>query len=187
MLNTKYQIPNTKCRGFTLIEATVSMFVFVLMMAAVTHVFSRAFSAYKYEKAVQSDLEAAQFALNTMAKELRTSSVSQLFWYSLSSIKFYDYSQGLCIQYTRSGTDLKVGKYSTFATANDCFAAGISSDHTVATGITGLSFIGSVSNGTAGSQAVGKVTILLQVDSGTASPTNIQTSVSLRDYQNVGL
>ena len=122
-----------------------------------------------------------------MAKELRTSTV-KLFWFAPDTIKYYDYSQGLCIQYTKSGTNLMVGKYSSFATANDCFTGGgVLSNNIVATGIVGLSFAGAESSGTPGSQNVGKVTILLQVDSGTASPTNIQTSVSLRDYQNVGL
>lgn len=171
----------TSYRGFTLIETLVSMFIFVLVIAAVSQIFTQAFSGYRYEKSVQTDLETAQFAVNTMAKELRTASISSS---SSSSIKFIDYSQNICFDYEITGATLTVASKTGVKIVDDCGSGGYGSSTVVSNGITAGSFsvIPSVKSST-----VGRVTISLQIGTGLTHRANIQTSVSLRDYANSGL
>lgn len=168
--------------GFTLIETLVSMFIFVLVVASVSQIFTRAFSGYRYEKSTQESLESAQFAMNTMAKELRTSSI--VAFVSTTDIKFIDYSQGKCFEYQITAGTLTMAYRDGVTKVADC--GGSYGDSTiVASGIVGGRFSVVSSNAT----QVGRVTISLQVGGATASAqkSNIQTSVSLRDYNVSGV
>jgi prepilin-type N-terminal cleavage/methylation domain-containing protein len=62
--------------GFTLIELLVSVFVFLLIMLAVVTIFIREVEAFRNAKDSQRSLENAQFAMNFVAKTLRTSIVT---------------------------------------------------------------------------------------------------------------
>lgn len=170
-----------KYQGFTLIETVVSTFIFVLTIAAVSQIFTQSFSGYRYEKTVQGDLESAQFTINTMAKELRTSSIASS---SSSSVKFIDHSQGMCFDYEITGTTLTVASQNGVTTVADCGSYG--SPVVVARGIVGGKFDVTESR-SSGPQRIGKVTVSLQIGTGATHQANIQTSVSLRDYGNVGL
>lgn len=174
-------IRSKKSAGFTLIETLVSMFIFVLVMASVSQIFTKAFSGYRYEKSTQESLESAQFAMNTMAKELRTASISSS---SSSLIKFIDYSQNTCFDYEIIGTTLTVESKAGTKVA-DCGSGGYGASAVVASGIVSGSFLAVSSN----TMQVGRVTISLQVGGATASAqtSNIQTSVSLRDYNVSGV
>jgi len=170
-----------KYQGFTLIETVVSMFIFVLMIAATAQIFTQSFSGYRYEKSVQNDLESAQFAINTMAKELRTSSIASA---SSSSVKFIDYSQSTCFDYEITGTTLTVASQGGAEKVSDCGSYG--SPTVVARGIVGGAFAVTESR-SSGPQRIGRVTLSLQIGTGATHQANIQTSVSLRDYGNAGL
>ena len=62
-------------KGFTLIEMIISIFVFAIIMIAIVDVFARQINAHRYARSAEGDLENAQFALNYIAKTLRTASV----------------------------------------------------------------------------------------------------------------
>ncbi|MEA3323384.1 MAG: prepilin-type N-terminal cleavage/methylation domain-containing protein, partial [Patescibacteria group bacterium] len=62
-------------KGFTLIEVIVSIFIFAIMMTSISGIFARQISSYKQTRIMANDLENAQFALNYVAKTLRTSSI----------------------------------------------------------------------------------------------------------------
>src|SRR3989304_59518 len=86
------------CKGFTLIEAVVALFVFLIIMLSLSSTFTQSFSGYRNTRMVQKDVENAQFALNLMAKELRTSTVVSSAG-SSNTVKFYDHSQNICFEY----------------------------------------------------------------------------------------
>lgn len=174
-------------RGFTLIEVVVAMFIFVIIMTTVSGIFGRAFQGYRGAKAIQRDLEAAQYAINLMAKSLRTSSIISN---SPTSVNIYDHSQDKCIVYRfDSDNKLKISSANpSFPGDKDtCTFSGTLSDMT--TGYVAGNFL--VVPSLAG--IVGKVTVSIKVcppTGCTGSPRDeakIQTSVSLRDYVESGL
>lgn len=190
-----YSYRHTSAKGFTLIEVLVSLFVFVIIMTAVTNTFTSGFSSYKNTKIAQKNVEDAQFALNLMAKELRTSTVvSSGSTVPQPVITFYDYSQSLCVRYRIDAShNLQRGKISVAA-------SDISSDCTTA--IPDSSFgmqnmnAGNINYGrfritpsvTGATPRFGKVTVTLDINqNGTTQHAYIQTTVSLRDYGFVGL
>ncbi|MFA5986221.1 MAG: prepilin-type N-terminal cleavage/methylation domain-containing protein [Parcubacteria group bacterium] len=69
-----WRIKNCK-KGFTLIELMVSIFIFLIIMTAIVGIFARQIQAYRNARVSQNDLENAQFAMNYMAKTLRTATV----------------------------------------------------------------------------------------------------------------
>ena len=73
-MKMKKNFSKTK-KGFTLVEMMVSIFVFAIMMTAIAGIFARQISSYKQTRIMANDLENAQFALNYIAKTLRTSSI----------------------------------------------------------------------------------------------------------------
>lgn len=91
-------------KGFSLLEIIVAVFIFSLFMTSMSVVFSRFYLGYKKTKYVQKNLENAQAAINSMAKTMRTSSLtggplipgSPFTSYSL---RIFDYSQLKCIEY----------------------------------------------------------------------------------------
>ncbi len=70
MQNKKYKIPDTKS-GFTLIELMVAVFIFSLMLVAIVSVFASAVTAYSKARAMKSLKENAEFAISSMAKDVR--------------------------------------------------------------------------------------------------------------------
>ena len=174
----------SKYQGFTLIETVVSMFIFVLVIAATAQIFTQSFSGYRYEKSVQNDLESAQFAINTMAKELRTASIKNT---TATSVEFIDYSQSKCFIYAITGTTPKTLTVQVDDSAKDLSECGsYNSATTVVKEIAAGKFSVTESR-SSGPQQIGKVTVSLQIGTGATHQANIQTSVSLRDYGNAGL
>ncbi len=174
-----------KHSGFTLTEVLVSLFLFVILIAAIAQIFTSAFTGYRYTKTVQRDLEAAQFAMNTIAKELRTGSIVSSSG-SRSSVQFYDHSQGVCFEYRVSGGNLEVAR-SNATGVNDCSSLNLSSFTTVAGGIVSGGFFVTPSDGTSSPKRVGRITISLEIGEGDTHRARVQTSASLRDYGNSGL
>ena len=171
----------------TLIEVVVAMFIFVVLMAAVAQIFSAAFFGYRDTRAVQRDLENAQFAINKIAKALRTSTIVSNPGQQ-DYVRFYDYSQGICFRYRISNTVLEVAQ-SVVEDVDDCDAWSPSpqSYTGVTTGTVAGRFFITPSVSTAGSEHVGKVTIEFEINQGPNHTAKIQTTVSLRDYGYVGL
>lgn len=181
-------------KGFTLIEVVVALFIFALLMSSVSGVFANAFLGYKAARSSQRDTENAQYAMNAMAKELRTSSIAAS---SATAVRFYDYSQDICFAYRIQNGNLEVASVTPSDLALLPLAAdkldfcenppgGMGPYTIVTTGVvTGnFSVIASVP---APASSVGKVTISLQIAEGTKHAARLQTTASLRDYSYTGI
>lgn len=172
-------------RGFTLTEVLVAMFVFSIMMAAVSQVFSTTFTAYRNVRAIQRDIDNAQYSLNILAKELRTSSVVSTNG-TVSVVKFYDHSQGKCFQYQINQNKLQVASTDPVPdSVGGCIATTFSSFTDISTGVITGAF--RVTSSTTTPSSVGKVTMSLDISEGSDHHAKIQTSVSLRDFSLSGL
>jgi prepilin-type N-terminal cleavage/methylation domain-containing protein len=188
-------------RGFTLIEMIVAIGIFAVMMTVIAATFASGAFAFRGSRDLQRNVESAQYAMNTMAKHLRTSTVvyptspDNL----ASQIRFYDYSSSRCFEYRiqddtlqarwSAGTDPEDSTVS----LDDCRSSGVSgtfSDMTPSVVEGGFSVVPSDDGATGGDRQIGRVTISLSVrndaGSGSATSAGIQTSVSLRDYAFVG-
>lgn len=182
--------------GFSFIEVIVATFIFVLMMTAVAMTFSSLFSGYKSAKTIQKNLENAQYAMNLMAKSLRTSSV--VFPVSdgnSETVKFYDYSQKKCIELSFdtpgnlmyreiSNSDLDDSLNKKLWCENGVFTDNLTN---LTAGYVSGSFY--VVPSSADSKTVGRVIISMEVcsDSTCKNSARIQSAVSLRDYGEAGL
>lgn len=178
--------PKKITKGFTLIEVMVALFTFLLIMSAASQIFTKAFAGYKDTKAVQRDTENAQYALSVMAKELRTSSIVNPSGSLVSSqsVRFYDYSQGVCFQYRINASELQVARASASG-AGSCASASLGTYTAVTTGTVSGRFI--VTPSTTSPKSVGKITLSLDISEGSSHTAHIQTTASLRDYGYVGL
>lgn len=180
--------------GFSLMELMVSMFVFSVIMAAVVGVFAQSASSFRRAKDIQRNLEDAQYAMNLMAKTIRTSSVEYDY---TENLDIYDYSQSKCIRYSHSDETKKI-KYGEIS-ADDPDSCSDLDSITLSDLISG--YVNSVSFDVTPSEVptapdpgiVGKVTISMEVcatadcEAMEKDKVRIQTTVSLRDYGVSGL
>lgn len=183
----------TKC-GFTLIEVIISIATFSIIMLSVMYIFGTAFSGYRETRNLQHNLESAQFAMNTMAKELRTSSVVRGFVTNPIDIQFIDYSQnggkGACIAYWVDPNTNQFKKWSRSMTntnpnTNRVICATLSNwNNADYMGILVEDVAESAVRTTASDDSprtVGKVTVRLRIGT-PANNQTLQSSVSLRDF-----
>jgi prepilin-type N-terminal cleavage/methylation domain-containing protein len=175
-------------KGFTLVEMLVSLFIFALIMVAVSQIFSTAFLSYRTTRSVQHDIENAQYTLGILAKELRTSSIVSASG-SQQSVQFYDHSQSKCFQYRINANRLQFASIvPTPNTVAGCAATIFVGFTTISTGNVTGSFQVTTSETPGGPPVrVGKVTIALTIAEATTHQASIQTSISLRDFGNIGL
>lgn len=186
----------SRSRGFTLIEVVVALFVFTLLMSSVAGIFSSTFLGYQSARSSQRDTENAQYAINAMAKELRTSSIANPTTPGAGpSVRFYDYSQDICFNYRIQNGNLEVASVapadpSLLVTAADklafCSSASMGAYTTVTTGVVTGTFVVTPSSA-ALPISVGKVTVALRIAEGTRHEARLQTTASLRDYGLTGL
>ncbi len=187
-----------KILGFTLIEVVVAMAAFSVIVMGTMQIMAQSTKSYRGQKLIQTNLESAQFALNLMAKELRTSSIISP---GASSIVFFDYSQSRCIQYQVSAGVLSkraspIGD-ALFTNADpDSNRSNCSTYGFPSIGYTPL--LSDISNhrfqidpstslnDTPPNPHVGRVTISVTIGTGGAVAT-AQTTVSLRDYNYIGI
>ncbi len=205
-----------KLKGLSLIEVITSIGVFSLMMVTIAGIFGSSISSSRANRVVERNLENAQFVMNEMAKELRTSTIVDTTFSSGSNtfashgvnnhIRFFDYSQGRCIEY-RMGSDgtnnyieraafipvVAVGEIPRDKCKDDATTTTALGTYTrVTTGHVVPSFSVVTSSNGGGNSAlarVGLVTMVFVVKEkplGTQSVT-LQTTVSLRDYAESGI
>jgi type II secretory pathway pseudopilin PulG len=192
--------------GFTLIEAVVALFVFLIIMLSLSNTFTQSFAGYRNTRAVQKDVENAQFALNLMAKELRTSTVVSSGG-TKKIVKFYDHSQSICFEYkiiddvndklTVSKKNIDTGNTSYYddpddpSTFNPFLACAGSSGFSSATDLIRIENTGGKLEGNfavvpsdknSSPKKLGKITISLQISEGPKHTANVQTTSSLRDF-----
>jgi prepilin-type N-terminal cleavage/methylation domain-containing protein len=175
-----------KSKGFTLLELLISVGILSLLMLTTSTIFVRSFSSYQSTKELENSITDAQFLMNLLAKELRTSTVvSPSSSGTTSSITFFEYSKSQCIQYRFSGERLEVARANA-PDVSSCSSGSVGSFSPV-----GLSSISGsftvVPSRPSGPQRVGQVTMSMSVDAGDAGTVDIQTTTSLRDYGYVGL
>jgi prepilin-type N-terminal cleavage/methylation domain-containing protein len=169
--------------GFSLVEVIVSIFVFSFVMAMLAGSFASFFRNYINEKKTQVDVENAQYAMNIMAKALRTSEVEDTQSFPMNT---FDYSQNKCIQYRFASGTGGVSKMQAGFTGDsspkklgDCnFGSGVTYRD-----MTTYDIKYAVVNSQATEvPALGKVTVSMGVrdQSNVTSTVPIQMSVSLR-------
>lgn len=177
----------------------MSLFVFLIIMLSLSNTFTQSFSGYRNARVVQKDVENAQFALNLMAKELRTSTIVS---FTVSSVKFYDYSQKKCFKYEIVGKELKVAQTGTvnpadylddpddpssFNPFSACALVDFSSSKALVKiendsgDLTGT-FQVVPSDKNSNPKKIGKITASLQISEGPKHTANVQTTSSLRDF-----
>lgn len=178
--------------GFTLIELLISISILTVLMLATTDIFVRSFSSYQSTADLESSLADAQFLINFLAKELRTSTVvSPSSSGSTQTLKFYEHSKGECVQYRFDSTNeiLEVARGSSGSSFESCDnGSDLSGFEVVGVGkVTGAFYSVPSQTVDSGSARVGRVTINLILQEDESNPIPIQTTVSLRDYGYIGL
>lgn len=175
-------------KGFTLIEMIISMAILVIMSTAIAGTFASGFSSYGSSRELQRNLETAQYALNTLEKLLRTSTLRDTMDGLRTNIVFYDYSSGRCFQYRIHANSLQARWYSDVFANCSAGGFGASSYSNITNGHIQGNFQVTNSVPTVGSKKIGRVTVNLSVkkDSASTKETRIQATASLRDYSYVG-
>jgi prepilin-type N-terminal cleavage/methylation domain-containing protein len=189
-------------KGFTLVEVLVTTFMFVVIVGAVSHLFANAIEAKKNVSAVQGDYEKAQLTLNLVAKVLRTStvvgvneSIGPVVNNSIvSSVQVFDYSQvsagSPCLSLKFEGDKLKMAIDDVGVTAiEDCDGTNNTPTFSSYRDLADNRIEGffNVTETDITSNTTGKVTISLKAKPNTGNDRDvaeIQTTVSLRDYEN---
>lgn len=172
-------------------EMIVAIFVFSLIMTTTMATFVGMTSSRKKVKAIQLDVEDARYAIELMAKTLRTSSVISPNALDVQDIRAYNYSEGMCVEYKFNSTTNKLQSWSgapnTEGEMSTCSWPASTSLNDMTNGNIGDVHFAIVKTGTT---TVGKVIIAVKVCYGNdctaaGDVTTIQTAVSLRDYNEV--
>lgn len=186
-----------KMSGFTLIEMIIAIGVFSVMSVAIAGAFTSGFSSYSDTRELQRNVETAQYALNTLEKLLRTSTVVSAAGTNVQAITFYDYSSARCFRYRiisgGSASSLMAQWFQTpdpFGPLNPCTTASASfpASAAVTSGYVTGGFTIVPSDKLSTPKKMGRVTVNLSVkaDSGATIESRIQATSSLRDYSYVG-
>ncbi|MEI7749486.1 MAG: type II secretion system protein [Candidatus Moraniibacteriota bacterium] len=167
-------------RGFTLIELIVSMGVFIVMITTVSATFASGFASYGNARDLERDVESAQYAMNTLAKYLRTSTIIDS---TPSSVVFYDYSSNRCFEYEITGAGVLQARMKDIVSYSQCSVSVLGSPFDLTTGYVSGEFV--VDPSVKSPKHMGRVTLYLDIRKSPTSTmsANVQTTVSLRDYQ----
>lgn len=169
-------------KGFSLVEMILAVFIFTIAMTAITGVFGNFFKNFQKTKLVQRNVESANFAMNQMAKTIRTSKV--IFplpsSFPMPYAVLFDYSQGdgrdgsgKCIKYSFTGSSIQVASSGVLADSSSCIpASGFGSLSDMVQGVLVGSFDYDSTNN--------RMTIMLNVGNATSS-SRLQTTVLLRN------
>lgn len=179
--------------GFTLVEMIIAIGVFSIMSVAIAGAFTSGFSSYGDTRELQRNVETAQYALNTLEKLLRTSTVVSAAGNNVQAITFYDYSSSRCFRYRFVAGGSFAAQW--FVTSDPfgtspCVtgSASFSASAAVTSGYVTGGFTIVPSDKLSTPKKMGRVTVNLSVkaDSGAAIESRIQATSSLRDYSYVG-
>lgn len=186
-----------KLRGFTVTEILVGLTIFILLSSASSLVFTRLIKSHRATTLMQKNVQDAQFAINIVAKTLRTSTIlSSSPGDEVDLIRLFDNSQARCVEYRFNSVlkTLETRLASGVGTREDCeapnpFEAGDVFQPLFSSEVVG-SFTYTSSNGNPADPIsawrVGRATISLELISPggilSGDVVRIQTTVSLRDY-----
>ncbi|GBE17247.1 hypothetical protein BMS3Abin15_01086 [bacterium BMS3Abin15] len=203
--NTNRQKLIANKKGFSLLELLVAIFIFSVVMVASTGIFGSSIKGYRNAKAIQKDMENAQDAMSVIAKTLRTSTVYECFgvaWGDCSTppfqaIRIYDHSQNKCVMYGFRSSDnvLEAIKFSIAGTDDPAVECINGANYGGSSAASDLVDTGNVTGQFDVIQSVvgqiGKITVSMEVAPNPSTPekdkARIQTTVSLRDYDEAGL
>jgi prepilin-type N-terminal cleavage/methylation domain-containing protein len=183
---------STDKQGFTLIELLLAVFIFSLVMITAVFLFVRFVTFQKRATGIQQNMENARYAMELMAKTIRTSSVVSCAGAATcpptaESIELYDYSQNKCVRYYKQDNKIWSGSISNDRAECDSITAyGITGTSIVNNYIDNLTFRAIKTD--AAAFQVGKVTMSVEVCStdfcsgAENDRATLQTTVSLRDY-----
>lgn len=199
-----------KCKGFSLAETLIAIFIFSLAVTMLSGSFSSFLKNYSDAKQLQKNMESAQYGMNLFAKTMRTSKIVS-YWldgngsafcspsqkdqslctgnvYGFDTIRAWDYSQNKCYRFQ-------------IDSANHVFLAssvGLTDESDCTSGTGGLGFVANNEFSTGimfgkfeidpkifDEGHAGKVSIYLKLGRN-GQPQNdvsMQTSVSLRNFQ----
>lgn len=169
-------------KGFSLLELIIAIFIFSLVMMVVVSAFLRVADARKRAKGMQQNLENMQYAMELMAKSLRTGSMISAGG-TAPNIQFFENSQGKCIEYAFQNNRLQY-RVGSGADKASCSFSSAFSDMTneFVTANSGFKITPSSSS------VLGRVTVVMEICSDAScsgDKSSIQTTVSLRDYDEV--
>ncbi len=177
-----------KYKGFSFIEMMVTVFVFSIVVTTSLAVFVNVSTTQKRSEEVQKHMEDLRLTLELMAKNIRMSSVdvSGTGVQEVQDLYFYNYSQGKCINYCITNTNIYSREIEvTRSDYLDCHDAFLGNCET-----NGFSMI-NLDSEIAGNFRViptdetptgnaGLATVSIEFND---SEDKMQTTVSLRDYQ----
>lgn len=177
-------------KGFTLLELLISLAVLSILMLATSSIFVKSFGSYQATKRIESNISDAQFLMNSIAKELRTSTVvAPTSDGSTQSLKFFEYSKSECVQYRFNSGAIEVARSSSgsdFASCNN--TSNLSGFTRVGIGsVTGSFYSLPSKPASPGPQRIGRVTVTLSIQISGSNPVVLQSTTSLRDYGYAGL
>lgn len=173
-------------------ELLISVAILAILMLATTEVFARSFGSYQSTKRVENSITDAQFLMNLLSKELRTSTVVLPSGEgSTQSIKFFEHSKSECVQYRFNSSTgfLEIARTSTGVSFSSCNnGSDLSGFSPVGVGSLTGSFYSVPSRMVSpGPGRVGRVTTTIDLNVSGANDTVLQTTTSLRDYGYIGL
>jgi prepilin-type N-terminal cleavage/methylation domain-containing protein len=171
--------------GFTLVETLIALFLFSLVMVMVSGVFGNFLKNYFDVRRIQKNAESVQFAMNLMAKTIRTSNVQ--LGSDGKSLEVFDYAQGRCLKYSYISSSpgkmqMNYSNDSNPESLSDCtFSSMVGAQDITLADVTSASFDVTPSDG----KTAGLVRMSFKVNESdqTMSPLQIQTAVSLRNLQ----
>lgn len=177
-------------KGFSLLEVMIVVFIFALMMTAVTAYFAKMAVVNQNTKRLQRNLEDAQLAFNLIGKTLRTAVivVPAAASTNAQTIRLYDYSQGTCIEYAFSGNTITTKSASGPSNASDdekvwCQGALLGTAASIVQIADGATVSGKFMVTPSTNTVAGRVTMAARVSRGANLSSSIQTTVSLRNFR----
>ncbi len=181
-------------KGFSLLEVLLAVFIFSLIMVGVTTYFVGITRTNQNTLRLQRNLEDVRFAMNRVAKILRTATVVIPISDSMvSTVRAYDYSQEKCIEYAFVETAMRESVSGDIVLPDGtektkCESAANFSSGDIVSVANGATLSGKFSvvpsSAVTGSEHAGRVTINATITRQNTSST-IQTTVSLRNYQEI--
>ncbi|MEI7621618.1 MAG: prepilin-type N-terminal cleavage/methylation domain-containing protein [Candidatus Moraniibacteriota bacterium] len=176
-------------KGFTLIETLISVFLFSFLMVMIAGSFTSFLKTYVQEKKMQNNIEQANFAMNLMAKTLRTSDV--VYDATNSILNVYDFSQEKCLRYRINGTasnkklTLENSKTIGAKSIDECDWANMQApqDLTLLNNGSFKSVRSTLATDASPSFGYVLINLSIQEPGQTGKPLALQTAVSLRNYR----
>lgn len=175
-------------KGFSFLEVIIVVFIFTIIMTAVTLYFSKMALVNQGTKRLQRNLEDTQFAFNLVGKTLRTAVIviPTTPLSNASVIRLYDYSQGACIEYSFSNDTIMMKSAPGSGSGNEktwCQGASLGTAAPIISTADGATVSGKFIVIPSTDAVAGRVTIVADVSRGENLSSSVQTTVSLRNFR----